>query len=122
MRSWNPLKPSMHKSDLVRLRHMHDACLEALSFVKGKSRSHLNDDRMLLLSLVKCIEIVGEAASRVSDDMKSKHSGIPWREITGMRNRLIHAYFDVDLDVVWETVNGELPGLVKRIESIVPGD
>jgi uncharacterized protein with HEPN domain len=100
---------------------MRDACLEALSFVKEKSRSHLNDDRMLVLSLVKCIEIVGEAASRVSDDMKSEHSDIPWREITGMRNRLIHAYFDVDLDVVWKTVNDELPGLVKKIEPIVLG-
>ena len=95
---------------------MRDASAEALSFVVGKTRDTFDDDRQLVLALIKSIEIIGEAAARVSTEMKS---AIPWADIVGMRNRLIHAYFDVDLDILWQTVMKELPPLQGRLETIL---
>lgn len=87
----------MRKHDIIRLRHMLDAAKEAESFVLGKSRTALDTDRMLVLALVKDIEIIGEAASKASEETRLKCPEIPWPDIVNMRNRLIHAYFDVDL-------------------------
>lgn len=109
----------MRKDDLVRLRHMMDAAREALSFSSGKSRIDLNSDRMLVLSLVKDIEIIGEAAGKVSQETKQMSEKIPWQDITDMRNHLIHAYFDVDLDIVWDTIMSDLPPLVEALEKII---
>lgn len=72
-----------------------------------------------MLSLVKEIEIIGEVASKISDKIKTKHFRVPWIDIIGMRNHLINAYFDVDLDVVWNTVTHDLPFLVTEIEEII---
>lgn len=107
------------RDDSIRLRHMLDAAREAVSFAQAKSRSDLDENRILVLSLVKSIEIVGEAASRVSQEMQARHPHIPWADIVAMRNRLIHAYFDVDLDRVWDTVTDDLPPLITALESII---
>lgn len=77
---------------------------------------------MLQLALVRLIEIIGEAASRLSDDIKTKHASVPWVAIVGMRNRLIHAYFDIDLDVVWDTVTVAVPDLSRQIAAILASD
>ena len=98
---------------------MLDATEEALEFVRGKRRAHLESNRMLVLSLVKELEIIGEAAGKVSDEIRSQYGAIPWQDISGMRNRLIHAYFDIDLDVVWSTVTKDLPQLKAALESIL---
>jgi len=90
-----------------------------LEFVRGKRRAHLESNRMLVLSLVKELEIIGEAAGKVSDEIRSQYGAIPWQDISGMRNRLIHAYFDIDLDVVWSTVTKDLPQLKADLESIL---
>jgi uncharacterized protein with HEPN domain len=71
------------------------------------------------LALVRCIEIIGEAASRVSDAVRSQHSDIPWAEIIGMRNRLVHAYFDVDLERVCDTLALDLPPLIVQLEQVL---
>ena len=107
----------MLKDDKIRLQHMLDAARDALSFVAGKSRLDLDTNRMLALSLVKSIEIIGEAASKVSPDCQAQCGDIPWPEIIGMRHRLIHAYFAVDLDIVWRTVAKELPPLIAELEK-----
>ncbi len=104
----------------MRLRHMLDAVREAISFSMGKSRSALDGDRMLVLSLVKEIEIIGEAASKVSQETQAAHTEIPWPELIGMRNRLIHAYFDINLDIVWQTVVEDLPALLSMLEEVFP--
>ena len=109
----------MSKSDEVRLRHMLDAARDAVSFAAGKSRSDLDSDRMLVLSLVKSIEIIGEAASKVTEETRRTHPSLPWIDIIGMRNRLIHAYYDVDLDRVWDTVMADLPPLTSELERIL---
>jgi uncharacterized protein with HEPN domain len=87
----------MLPSDLVRLRHMLDAAREALAFGTGRTSDDLTRDRVLTLALVKCIEIIGEAAAKVSTQTRASTPQIPWSDIIGMRNRLIHAYFDVDV-------------------------
>ena len=106
-------------ADVIRIRHMIDAASEALSFVKARKRQDLDKDRQLTLSLIKEIEIIGEAANRVSEEMKEKHGDVPWSAIIGTRNRLIHGYFDVDEDVVWNTVKVELPSLIEFLKRIV---
>lgn len=108
----------MQNPDVVRIRHMLDACCEALEFAKGKTRADLDKNRMLVLSLVKEVEIIGEAAAKVSLDTKSKHPEIPWQDMALMRNRLIHVYFDVDLEVVWETIQKDLPNLKRKLQGI----
>ena len=100
---------------------MRDASAEALSFVVGKTRDTFDNDRQLTLALIKSIEIIGEAAARVSPEMKSATPAIPWADIVGMRNRLIHAYFDVDVDILWETVMNELPPLQRSLEAMLAG-
>ncbi len=101
------------RSDVsVRLRHMRDASREAVGFAKGKHRADLDDDRMLAFALVKAIEIVGEAANQVSDVTRTHLPDIPWVDIVGMRHRLIHAYYDINLDILWQTVQRDLPPLI----------
>ena len=110
----------MHKDDKIRLRHMLDAAREARSFTQGQSRKDLDLSRMLVLALVKDIEIVGEAAARVSEDVQRSHPDIPWSDIIGMRHRLIHAYFEINLDILWETVVTDLPPLIASLEKVLP--
>lgn len=107
----------MQKDDRIRLQHMLDAAREALSFVQGRSREDLNRDRLLVLGLVKAIEIIGEAAYQVSEGTRTKLPDIPWEDIIGMRHRLVHAYFDINLDILWRTVQDDLPPLVSALES-----
>ena len=106
----------MNESDIIRLRHMLDAAREALSFIAERSSEDLSRDRMLVLALVKEIEIIGEAASRISDESRKALPRIPWPKIIAMRNRLIHAYADVDLSIVWDTLTGALPELQRELE------
>jgi uncharacterized protein with HEPN domain len=109
----------MRKDDLIRIRHMLDAAKEAMSFIKHRKRSDLDTDRMLVLSLVKSVEIMGEAASKVTKVSRDGHPEVPWLNIIGMRNRLIHVYFDIDLDRVWDTIIDDLPPVMVALEKIV---
>jgi uncharacterized protein with HEPN domain len=96
---------------------MIDAAREAIAFTAGKRRADLDADRKLVLAVVKCLEIIGEAAARLSEEVQDSLSEVPWPDIVGMRNRLIHGYFDIDYDIVWATVQDELPALVQRLET-----
>ncbi len=109
----------MRPEGRVRLLHMRDAAREAIGFAAGRTRSDLDADRQLLLSIVKDVEIVGEAASRVSADLRGLHPELPWAAIVAMRNRLIHAYFDIDRDIVWDTVTADLPPLLAAVETML---
>ena len=91
-----------------------------MSFARGRVRDDLETDRQLLLSLVKEIEIIGEAASQVTDPTRQELPSIPWNSIIAMRNRLVHAYFSINLDILWNTVQEDLPGLIDLLERSVP--
>jgi uncharacterized protein with HEPN domain len=96
------------------------AAKEVMEFAAGKTRMDLEKDRLHMLAIIKSIEIIGEAASKVTETFKTENSIIPWNDIINMRNRLIHAYFDVNLDIVWQTVKTDLPDLIKALEEIIP--
>jgi uncharacterized protein with HEPN domain len=108
----------MFRDDAARVGHMLEAAREALAFIVGRSRCDLDHDRMLSLALVRLLEVLGEAASGVTNEFRSAQPQIPWTQIIGMRNRLIDGYFDVNLDVVWKTVHDDLPSLVAKLERI----
>lgn len=109
----------MFKNDSVRIRHILDAAREAISFSDNRSRTDLDTDRKLNLSLVRLLEIIGEAARGISEEFRQNHPDLQWKKMVGMRDRLIHGYFDVNLDVVWETITEDLPCLVAQLEKMV---
>ena len=107
----------METRDRVRIQHMLEAGQEALTFAEGRKRADLESNRMLAHALVGCLRIVGEAARQVSSETRQQYPAIPWRDIIGMRNRLVHEYFDINYDVIWQTVTAELPNLVEVLEQ-----
>jgi uncharacterized protein with HEPN domain len=102
------------------LRDMLGYAKEACALVNGKSREEFDSDRLLNLSLSRLLEIIGEAANRVSPAYRRRHPEIAWRQIIDMRNRLIHGYDIVDLDIVWNSVTQDIPVLITSLEKIVP--
>ena len=108
----------MHAEDRVRLRHMVEAAESAGQFMTGRQRTDLDEDRMLLFAVVHAIEMLGEAASKISEETRATHTGIPWRAIIGMRNRLIHAYFEINTAIVWQTVTQEIPALLPQLRAL----
>lgn len=108
------------RDDSVTLRQMLDHAREARDLLRGKRRSTLQKDRVRLLALVRLLEVLGEAANRVSAEARRRHTTIQWRGIIGLRNRLIHAYDTVDVDVLWGVVKNDLPGLIRELERIGP--
>lgn len=109
----------MLNRDRVRLLHMLEAAQLSLSHISGFQKEHLFKNRLLLDGIVRELEILGEAASQVSQKSKDQIPQIPWRKIVGMRNRLIHAYFDVDIDTVWLVLVDYLPKLVIDLETLL---
>jgi uncharacterized protein with HEPN domain len=101
---------------------MRDHAREATDLVAGKARGDLDADRVLALALVRLLEIVGEAANRVPAQERDRHPAVPWSQVIGLRNRLIHAYDHVDLDILWEILTRHLPALVAELDAILPSD
>jgi uncharacterized protein with HEPN domain len=96
---------------------MLDAAREAVHLSSGKSREDLDAERLLQLALTHLLEVIGEAASRVSPDARQQYTAIPWPLVIGIRNRLIHGYDTVDLDIVWKTVKESLPSFIRALEE-----
>jgi uncharacterized protein with HEPN domain len=108
-----------HRETVVPLRHMLDHAKEAVSMSRGKTRADLDKDRLLNLALVRLLEIIGESASRVPKNDRDLHPEIPWPEIVGLRNRLIHGYDEVDFDILWQIVQTDLSPLIDKLEKIL---
>jgi uncharacterized protein with HEPN domain len=96
---------------------MLDAAKQAQAFMEGRSREDLDTDPMLLLAVVKAIEIIGEAAAKVSQPRQAAIPQLPWPQMVSMRNRLTHAYFDINTEVVWQTIVEDLPELIQLLEN-----
>lgn len=107
------------RDDALRLRHMLDAARKAVELTRGRARADLDQDEVLALALVRLLEVIGEAARQVSRELRTACPDIPWKEIVGTRDRLIHGYFDVDMDIVWAIVSQDLPPLVATLEELV---
>lgn len=108
---------TQHDDSLI-VRQMLDHAREAVAMSDQRRREDLRDDRMLELALTRLVEIVGEAAGRTTEAFRKKHPSIPWRQAVGMRNRLIHGYDAVDLDVLWDTVRVDFPPLIEALEKV----
>ncbi len=108
----------MRDEDRVRLLHMIEAAESVVQFVSGRERSDLDQDKMLLFAVIRAIEVIGEAASRITEETRAAHGTIPWKAIIGMRNRLIHAYFDINTRTVWETATVEIPAILPQLRAI----
>lgn len=109
----------MENKDLVRFKHMLDSTQAILLFAQERKRVDLDKDRQFLSAVLREFEVLGEAANKVSERMKKRFPEFPWKGAIGMRNRLIHAYFDVDHDVIWKTIRESLPTLQELLEQIV---
>ena len=108
----------MPLDDEVRIRHLVEAASKAVSYAAGRSRADLDDDELLRLALTKLVEIVGKAAKHISAHLREARPEVPWSAASRMRDRLIHHYFDINLDVLWSTVTDDLPQLL----AILPDD
>ena len=104
---------------LVSVHHMLDHAREAMEMVRGRSRPELDTDRMLSLALVRLMEVVGEAATRIPEEFRSRYPEVPWRDVADLRNRLIHGYDVVNLDILWTIIHDEVPLLIAKLEAIV---
>lgn len=107
------------RDDISRLRHILDAAQQALRFTQGKERQALDADDLLRLALVRLLEIIGEASRGISDELCARYPDVAWRQMAAMRNRLIHGYFEVNYDLVWETITTELPLLISQLQHVL---
>ena len=109
----------MTPNDETRLKHMIEAAEKAMAFAHGKTRDDLDQDEVLCLALVRLLEIVGEAANRVSPQLRAQHQDVPWALIIGMRNRLIHGYDVIDPEILWQTLRQDLHPLISNLQTIL---
>lgn len=109
----------MRPEDRTRILHMIDAAETVAEFITGRRREDLDGDRLLLFAVVHAIEILGEAAGKVSAAARAAAPDVPWAHIVAMRNRLIHGYFDIDTAIVWQTATQEIPELVPRLRAVL---
>ncbi len=108
----------MIKKDQVYLEYIVEAITKIEGFTKGMSRDHFVHNVMMQDAIIRNIEIIGEATKKISSEFTISHHKIPWADMAGMRNKLIHDYMDVDLDVVWKTVEVDLPLLKELLSNI----
>lgn len=107
------------RNDKVLLEDILESIGLMEEYIKDVSREDFMSSTMYLDLMVRRLEVIGEATSNISEELKEKHSDIPWHEISGMRNKLIHEYFGVDKDLVWDTVKQDIPEFKKNIQEIL---
>ena|SRR5437764_2606490 len=110
------------RSDLVPLGDMYDAALETRDLVRDVSKDVFLASRTLQLSIVHLLQIIGEAARRVSVEIKTTHADIPWQDIMGMRHKIVHDYTRIDLNEVWRTATEDVPTLIDALSKFMPSD
>jgi uncharacterized protein with HEPN domain len=112
----------MKPDDRIRLIHIADALGNAIRFTERRSREDLDKDAMLTFALLHAIQIVGEAANNIGQDTRDQYPQIPWSVIIGMRHRLVHAYADIDHDILWTTATEAAPKLLAQVRAILETD
>jgi len=105
--------------DKTSLKDMLSHAREAVELIGKTGREELGRDRVMQLALTRLVEIVGEADNRVSLEIRQKTPEIPWPQIVGMRNRLIHGYDVIDCDLLWDTVTNDLPPLITALKTVI---
>ncbi len=110
------------KDDLVYVEHMLDIARQIEAKMTGIDRAAFDSDENLRLAITHLVQTIGEAARLVGDDFQDQHTEVPWRQIMGMRHRIVHDYLNVDFDIVWEVANREIETLVGQLESLTQDD
>ena len=108
----------MHKNDLVYTDHIINCIKKIRKFTKGIEKREFERNELLQDAVIRNFEIIGEASKKISKDFKKVYYDIPWKEISGMRDKLIHDYLGVDIEVIWETIIQDLPFLQKELKKI----
>jgi len=111
----------LSEPDRVRLQHMLDAARSAVRAATGRKREELEEDDLLRDALVRRVGIIGEAANNVTSEARAAMPEIPWPEVVGIRHRVVHHYFAVDLDTIWSTIQRDLPLLIRSLEAALAG-
>jgi len=111
----------MQKDDTAYLRHILDAISKIEEYVAGVDYESFTENTLVQDAVMRQLEIIGEAARRVSYALKDKYIHIPWKSMAGMRDKLIHGYFGVDIDAVWDTLVQDIPALKAEVAEIVRG-
>lgn len=106
----------------VRLLHMRDYSREAVAMASTRTRADLDSDRMFALAAIRLVEVVGEAGAQLSSEEQALYPDLPWHDIVGMRNRLIHGYDHVNYNIVWKTITEEMPSLIVKLDAILGND
>jgi len=109
----------MNKDINIIARHILDSIDAITSYLKGVSKSDLEKDRLKQSAVIRELEVIGEAVKNISESIKKEYPNIQWKQIVGMRDKLIHHYFGVDLDTIWETIEKDIPNLEKCIKQIL---
>lgn len=107
------------RDPMVAIYHMRDHARDAWEISQDYTRSDLDTNRLLNLGLVRAVVIVGEAASRVPEDFRSRHPQIPWQRTRSLRNRLVHAYDDINFDTLWDIIQNDIPPLIEQLEDLI---
>lgn len=109
----------MRPDDRTRLLHMIEAAELIAKFVSERRRDDLENDPMLLFALIRAVEVFGEAAAKLSPEFRASAADVPWPQVVAMRNRLIHAYFDINRAMLWRTATEEIPALAPILRAMI---
>ncbi len=112
----------LNRDDIVRIKHMIEAANEAKDILGGMTKENLPNNKTIANAVVRSLEVLGEAASKVSGEFQKEHTSIPWKKIIVMRNRLIHAYFDINYNIVFATITEDIPIILPQLQKIIEDD
>ena len=109
----------MRQKNIIYIKHIRDAIKSILEYTKDVNKKSFNSKELIQDAIIRRFEIIGEAAKNVSNEFREKYSDIPWKKIVGLRDKLIHGYFNVDVERVWNVIIDDIPVLKKQIEDII---
>lgn len=110
----------MNERDELRLHHVRDAANRAVNFVEGRTQDDLANDTQFEYAVLHALQIIGEAASKITVETRQQYHEIQWKQIVGIRQRIVHDYDAVKYDVIWNTVVDDLPPLIRQLDAILP--